>query len=226
VTADALESHLARAEAGDSDHTDGPADSHSDFADEHSDFADGHSDFDQVYRRHAPRCLHVAMRVTNDHQHAQDAVQEAFLSYSRDRCRFDPARGNIGTWLAMLTHRRAVDVVRREAARPKLAAQPDAVIRHLDAAADPEERAAASIRSGEVQDVVRTLDETKRQIIFMAYYLGYTQTQIAAATGTPLGTVKTRNRDALRELRVGLVRAGDRDAASDRGPAPIGPGRA
>lgn len=167
---------------------------------------DGQGDFDHIYRQHAPRCLHVAMRVTNDHQHAQDAVQEAFLAFSRDRSRFDPARGTIGTWLAMLTHRRAVDVVRREAVRPKVATQPAAAAIHPDAADDPEERVAAAIRSGQVQDVVATLDATKRQIIVMAYYLGYTQTQIATATGTPLGTVKTRNRDALKELRATLGR--------------------
>jgi RNA polymerase sigma factor (sigma-70 family) len=166
------------------------------------------SDFDHIYHQHAPRCLYVAMRVTNDHQHAQDAVQEAFLAFSRDRSRFDPARGSIGTWLAMLTHRRAVDVVRRESVRPKVAAQPTAVDIHPGAADDPEERVAASIRSGQLQDVVATLDATKRQIIIMAYYLGYTQSQIAAATGTPLGTVKTRNRDALRELRATLGRPG------------------
>jgi RNA polymerase sigma-70 factor (ECF subfamily) len=114
----------------------------------------------------------------------------------------------MGTWLAMLTHRRAVDVVRREAVRPKVAAQPATVAIHPGAADDPEERVAAAIQSGQVQDIVRNLDATKRQIIVMAYYLGYTQTQIAAATGTPLGTVKTRNRDALRELRATLGRPG------------------
>ncbi len=146
------------------------------------------------------------MRVTNDHQHAQDAVQEAFLAFSRDRSRFDPARGTVGTWLAMLTHRRAVDVVRRESIRPKVAAQPGTVPIHPGAGDDPEERVAAAIHAGQVQDVVATLDATKRQIIVMAYYLGYTQTQIATATGTPLGTVKTRNRDALKELRATLGR--------------------
>jgi RNA polymerase sigma-70 factor, ECF subfamily len=167
---------------------------------------DGQGDFDHIYRQHAPRCLHVAMRVTNDHHHAQDAVQEAFLAFSRDRSRFDPTRGTMGTWLAMLTHRRAVDVVRREAVRPKVAAQPATVSIHPGAADDPEECVAAAIRCGQVQDIVRTLDVTKRQIIVMAYYLGYTQSQIAAATGTPLGTVKTRNRDALRELRATFAR--------------------
>ncbi len=167
---------------------------------------DGQGDFDVIYREHAARCLHVAMRVTNDHQHAQDAVQEAFLAFSRDRSRYDPARGTVGAWLAMLTHRRAVDVVRRESVRPKVAAHPATVPIHPGAGDDPEERVAAAIHAGHVQDVVATLDATKRQIIVMAYYLGYTQTQIATATGTPLGTVKTRNRDALKELRATLGR--------------------
>lgn len=152
------------------------------------------------------------------------------MAFSRDRSRFDPARGNISGWLAMLTHRRAVDVVRREQVRPKPAPQPDAVVSHPNAADDPEERVAAAIRSGQVQDMVRTLDATKRQVIVMAYYLGYTQTQIAAATGTPLGTVKSRSRDALRELRVSLGCVGPPPAGrADRRPrgplrAPAAPG--
>ena len=73
---------------------------------------------DAVFRRHGPGCMRVAMRVTQDHHHAQDAVQDAFLAYYRDSARFDANRGNIGSWLAMLTHRRAVDIVRREQARP------------------------------------------------------------------------------------------------------------
>lgn len=164
-------------------------------------------DVDALFKHYEQWCLRVAMRVTKDHHHAQDAVQDAFLVYCRDWERFDAGRGNIGSWLAMLTHRRAVDLVRREASRPKPTPSPDTVTSHPGAALNPELQAAASIRSDQMFQLLRSLDPAKRQIIYMAYYLGYTQVQIAAATGLPLGTVKTRNRTALRELRSTLTAA-------------------
>ena len=66
---------------------------------------------------------------------------------------------------------------------------------------DPEEQLATTMQSEQMQDLLHTLDLSKRRIIYLSYYLGYTQTQIAAETGMPLGTVKTRNRAALRELK-------------------------
>ena len=145
--------------------------------------------------------MRAAVRVTKDHHHAEDAVQDAFLTFCRDPTRFDAGRGEIGSWLAMLSQRRAVDLVRREQARPRPAPSPDAVVTYLAAGSDPELQAAASIRSEQMRGLLLTLDPTKRQIIFMTFYLGYTQAEIASATGMPLGTVKTRKRVALRELR-------------------------
>ena len=162
---------------------------------------DDHRDIDAMFKQHGPRCMRIAEQVTKDHHHAQDAVQDAFMAFCRDAERVDAQRGDIGCWLAMLTRRRAVDLVRREQARPRPAPTPDAVVSHPAVAVDPELEAAATIRSEQVRNFLLTLDPVKRQIIFMAYYLGYTQAQIAAATGMPLGTVKTRQRIALRELR-------------------------
>ena len=164
-------------------------------------------DLNDVLRRHEPWCMRVALRVTKDHHHAQDAVQEAFLAYCREPERFDAGRGNIGSWLAMLTHRRAVDLVRREQARPRPVPAQDSVVSHPCAALDPELQVAESIGAEHLQDLLLTLDPPKRQIIYMAYYLGYTQVQIAAATGMPIGTVKTRNRIALMQLRSAMSAA-------------------
>lgn len=158
-------------------------------------------DVDVIFKQYGPGCMRVAQRVTKDHHHAQDAVQDAFLSYCLDAERFDAQRGSIGSWLAMLTQRRAVDLVRREQSRPRPAPTPDTVVTHLAAAPDPELEVAVTIGSEQMHSFLLDLDPAKRQIIFMAYYLGYTLAQISAATGMPLGTVKTRKRIALRELR-------------------------
>ena len=160
-------------------------------------------DVEQVLRCHQPRCLRVALQVTRDHHHAQDAVQEAFLAFTLNPSGYDPHRGSIGGWLAMLTHRRAVDLVRREHSRPR-PAQTTAVA-HPDTHIDPETQTEHAIRTDQVHCLLRTLDPTKRQIMYLTYYLGYTQTQIAAATGMPLGTVKTRSRTALHQLRTTIT---------------------
>lgn len=161
--------------------------------------------FEATYRRHHARCLEVAFRVTRDRHYAQDAVQEAFLAYARDPARFDDTKSELGVWLAVLTHRRAVDLVRREQSRPRPAPTPDVVSAHLTASADPEASAVGRLRSRDINVGLLSLDKAKRQIIFMGYYLGYSQSQIALATGVPLGTVKTRNRDALRQLKMALA---------------------
>ncbi len=172
---------------------------------ETADSAGGPVDVDMIFKQYGPWCMRVAERVTKDHHHAQDAVQDAFLTFCLDTERFDADRGSIGSWLAMLTQRRAVDLVRREQARPRPAPTPDTVASHLATAPDPESQVAVTIRSDQMHSFLLTLDPTKRQIIFMAYYLGYTLTQIATATGMPLGTVKTRKRIALRELRSAMT---------------------
>ncbi len=159
----------------------------------------GHVDVGETLRRHLPRCLRVALQATRDHHHAKDAVQEAFLAFARDPSGYDPGRGPVGAWLAMLTHRRAVDLVRREQARPKPAPTPQ--VAHPDTLIDPETKAEQAVQTQHVHRLLRTLDPTKRQIIYMTYYLGYTQTQIADPNGMPLGTVKTRSRTALHQLR-------------------------
>lgn len=162
-------------------------------------------DVDVIFKQYGPWCVRVAERVTKDHHHAQDAVQDAFLTFCLDAERFDAQRGNIGSWLAMLSQRRAVDLVRREQARPRPALTPDTVVSHLAAGLDPELQVGATIRSEQMHSFLLALDPPKRQIIFMSYYLGYTLAQIAAVTGMPLGTVKTRKRIALRELRSAMT---------------------
>lgn len=162
-------------------------------------------DLNEALRRYEPWCLRVAMRVTQDHHHAQDAVQEAFLAFASAPSRFDATRGTVGSWLAMLTHRRAVDIVRREQSRPK--PTPSTSTPHPQALLDPETQAAQSLQSEQVHHLLRTLSPANRQVIYMTYYLGYTQTQIANATGTPLGTVKSRGRTALRQLRSTITAA-------------------
>ncbi|MCW2527285.1 MAG: polymerase subunit sigma-24 [Pseudonocardiales bacterium] len=158
-----------------------------------------------IYARHSGRCLRVALGVTRDHHFAQDAVQEAFLSYAQGPHRFDSERGSLGGWLATLSHRRAVDIVRRESVRPRPSPLVQSILRdRADGDHGPEARALASFTAGQVEAALSRLDAGKQRIIRLAYYYGYSQSQIASALGVPLGTVKARNRAALQELRAWL----------------------
>jgi RNA polymerase sigma factor (sigma-70 family) len=159
----------------------------------------------ELYARHSQRCLRVALRITRDHHFAQDAVQEAFFGYAQDPGRFDGERGSLGSWLAVLSHRRAVDIVRRESVRPRPSAWVDSILRdRADEEGGPEAQALASLTARQVDTALSRLDAGKQRIIRLAYYYGYSQSQIAAVLGVPLGTVKARNRAALRELRTWL----------------------
>jgi RNA polymerase sigma factor (sigma-70 family) len=167
--------------------------------------AGGDPSIEFVYAQYSGFCLSVAMRVLTNRHQAEDAVQEAFLAYSRGPARFDATKGTLATWLATLTYRRAVDIVRRERARERPAARAADDQRHLAVPADPEDQVMAALDAAHVQASLLQLDSAKRRIIYLAYYLGHTQSEIATITGTPLGTVKTRNRDALRQLRRTMV---------------------
>jgi RNA polymerase sigma-70 factor (ECF subfamily) len=155
-----------------------------------------------LYDRHGRVSYVVALRVLRDSALAEDAVQEAFLAVWRQAATYDPARGKALTWILMLVHRRAVDLVRRErragAALGELAAAPAPAGESVDGQ--------VSLRS-DVRAALRTLTHAEREVLGLAYWGGLTQSQIATTLGVPLGTVKSRTSAALGKLRDGLLPA-------------------
>lgn len=153
---------------------------------------------EQLYRRHAGSCLRLARSVLVDPQHAEDAVQEAFLDLWRQAGRFDGRRSTVRSWLLLLTHRKAVDRVRREQRRrtDPLAPEHDTP----DEQPGPEARALLSSLADQTRTALDTLSPAKREVMLLAYWGGFTQSEIAHLTATPLGTVKTRMRSALTDL--------------------------
>ena len=159
---------------------------------------------EQLYRLHGRVSLNVAFRVLRDAPLAEDAVQEGFLDLWRTADRFDPRRSSVRSWLCVLVHRRAVDLVRREASR-----------RTLDERQAPphaesytaEELIFLRYDRRRIQKVVEQLPVSQRQLVELAYWGGLTQSQLAERFGLPLGTVKSRMFSALNELRVALVAA-------------------
>ena len=164
------------------------------------------TEFEQLYARHRQRCLHAALKVTRDFHYAEDAVQEAFLCYAGQAERFDPDRGDIGSWLVTLTHRRAVDLVRRTQRQPRPS---DAVGLKLAVEPSPERGpqadAVAAVLATDVRSALATLTDAQQQILFLVFEAGYSERAIATTLAMPLGTVKTRKGVAYRSLRIALA---------------------
>jgi RNA polymerase sigma-70 factor (ECF subfamily) len=157
-----------------------------------------------LYDRHAATCLGHARSVLRDTDHAEDAVQEAFLDLWRHAHRYDARQCSVRSWLLMLTHRKAVDRVRSEQLRrtTQLGPQDD----RPDAAPSPDLQALTAVLGEQVRDALARLPHVKREALVLAYWGGYTQREIAALTDAPLGTVKTRMYCALKDLHAVLSR--------------------
>lgn len=148
----------------------------------------------ELYDQHAPLVNALCLRILRDRAEAEEVLQEVFLQAWRQAGRYDPARGSVASWLAVIARSRALDRLRRRAARRE--APEEAIPVEVEMP-----RAAEAIA---VRDALRALPPTQRRALELAYYEGLTQVEIAARTGEPLGTVKTRMRTALLRLREAL----------------------
>ncbi len=142
----------------------------------------------------------LALRIVRDASQAEDVVQEAFLDLWKSAERFDPSRSRPASYLLTFVHRRAVDLVRREQARPQRGADVD------DIADRPgnDDVAAALVTSDQGASVRRALAElspSQREVLELAYFAGLSQSEIAERLNEPLGTVKSRTHVALSRLR-------------------------
>jgi RNA polymerase sigma-70 factor (ECF subfamily) len=151
----------------------------------------------ELYDRFGRAAYGLALRVLRDPALAEDAVQEAFLDVWRQADRFVPQRARASAWLFTFVHRRAVDVVRREERRR---AEPleDAPVA-LGGAVDDE--AWLRFERERVQAALRQLPDAQREAIELAYYGGFTQSELADRLGEPLGTIKSRMFSGLARLR-------------------------
>jgi RNA polymerase sigma factor (sigma-70 family) len=163
----------------------------------------GRFDIDQfrtMYDSHATDCYRVARLVVRDSRLAEDVVQDVFTAIWQGFARFDPDRGSARAWLLMVTHHKAVDLVRRNQ-RHKGPALTDVHLERLRAADDVEAEVVRAAGGTQVASALAKLTDVQRQVITLAYFGGYSQTEIAQLTGSALGTVKTRTLHALRHLR-------------------------
>jgi RNA polymerase sigma factor (sigma-70 family) len=156
-----------------------------------------------VYDRFGRPAFSLARRICADDGIAEDVVQEVFLAFWKEPGRFDPARGAFGTWLLTLVHHKSVDAVRRESTirRRTVPAAEDGEEWSAPPGPGADQAALGSVVAGQVRDALGRLPAEQRQALALAYYGGYTQREVAALTGVPLGTVKSRMFTGLSRLR-------------------------
>ena len=151
-----------------------------------------------VFRRYSGPVYSVAFRVLRDSGQAEDVLQEVFLQLWRKPAAFVQNRGSLGAWLVVIARNRAIDVLRRR--KPSSSVE-DVVLASPVNVADEAERNTVMEK---VRGVIANLPEEQRKTLQLAYFEGLSHTEIASRTGDPLGTVKTRIRQALITLRKAL----------------------
>jgi RNA polymerase sigma factor (sigma-70 family) len=161
----------------------------------------------ELYDRFGHVAYGLALRIVRDPALAEDAVQDAFLTIWRSASRFVPERAKARTWILTLVHRRAVDVVRRE--QPRRA---EPIELAPPASADvTEDEAWLRLQRARVQDALRRLPDQQREALELAYYGGFTQSELAERLGEPLGTIKSRMFAGLARLRELLADTGSEE---------------
>lgn len=160
--------------------------------------------FEVLFDRHSRPAYSLAFRITGDATSANDVVQESFLSLWRTSGSYRPERGSLRAWLLSVVHNRAVDQVRRALVHDRRRAPFEGVEERREA---PGRTDAEAIRRGEaesVRAVLGALPADQLRVLELAYYGGFTQSEIAEMLEMPIGTVKSRMRLGLEKMRDGL----------------------
>lgn len=148
-----------------------------------------------LYDRYSSIVYSVALRVLGDTGAAEDILQDVFMQLWRKPAAFDASRGNLGAWLAVITRNRSIDALRKR--RPESDFENVVLSVEPDLATEADRARAA----GKVRAALAAMPDNQRKALELAYFEGLTHTEIAAKTGEPLGTIKTRIRAGLLALR-------------------------
>jgi RNA polymerase sigma-70 factor (ECF subfamily) len=161
--------------------------------------------FELLYDRHGGAAYSLAYRIVGKQAAAEDVVQEALLSIWRSRRRYDPTRGSVRTWILGIVHNRAVDGLRRSSVHERRRESLDVVEERFEARERTDVEVARREEARSVRGALETLPTEQRQTIELAYFGGFTQSQIAELMDEPVGTVKGRMRLGLDKMRRELV---------------------
>ena len=158
-----------------------------------------------LYDRHARVVFTLLLRLTGDRDAAEELLQEVFLRAWQHARAFDDTRGTVRSWLYGIAHNLALNELRRRRRRPQLQ-QSSANTWYednagtLEAASNPAVEAWCAVRDAELADALDQLPQVQRAVLLL-YAEGFSQSEIAVQLGQPLGTIKSRMRRALCQLR-------------------------
>jgi RNA polymerase sigma-70 factor, ECF subfamily len=157
--------------------------------------------FEVLYERHSGAAFSLAYRMCGSRGSAEDVTQEAFLAIWRSGARYDRTRGSVRSWVLGIVHNRAIDALRRAMVHDRRRASDEGLEERFEAGERTEVEAARRDEARSVRELIDELPEEQGRVIQLAYYGGFTHTEIADMLDTPIGTVKGRMRLGLEKLR-------------------------
>jgi RNA polymerase sigma-70 factor (ECF subfamily) len=160
--------------------------------------------FAVVYERHATAAFSLAFRMCAKRTLAEDVVQEAFISLWRSGARYDSARGSVRTWVLGIVHNRAIDALRRGVVQERGRIAEEGIAEQLEASERTELEVGRRDEAREIRAALVGLPPDQSRVIELAYYGGFTHSEIAAMLDTPVGTIKGRMRLGLQKMRSQL----------------------
>ncbi len=164
--------------------------------------------FEVLYDRHSNVAFSLAYRICGTRPAAEDVVQESFLSLWRSGARYDRTRGSVRTWVLGIVHNRSIDWLRRSLGHDRRRAAEEGVVERVES---PEHTDVEVARRDEAREIRAALDELpdeQSRVIELAFYGGYTHSEIAELLDAPIGTIKGRMRLGMEKMRRTLEAAG------------------
>jgi RNA polymerase sigma-70 factor, ECF subfamily len=161
--------------------------------------------FEVLYDRHGGAAFSLAYRMVGKRAVAEDIVQEAFLSIWRSKVRYERERGSVRTWVLGIVHHRTIDALRRNLVHERRRASAEGIEERQEAKELTDVEAVRREEAREVRAALQTLPGEQSKVIELAYYGGFTHTQIAEMLDMPVGTVKGRMRLGLEKMRRELT---------------------
>ncbi|HEY8770460.1 MAG TPA: sigma-70 family RNA polymerase sigma factor [Thermoleophilaceae bacterium] len=160
--------------------------------------------FELVYDRHGGAAFSLAYRMVPNRTTAEDITQEAFLSIWRSRTRYEPTRGSVRTWVLGIVHNRAIDALRRNIVHDRRRTSAEGLEEREEAPERTEIEVARLQEAHSVRDALKELPKEQARVLELAYFGGFSHSQIAEMLEMPIGTVKGRMRLGLEKLRRAL----------------------
>jgi RNA polymerase sigma-70 factor, ECF subfamily len=160
--------------------------------------------FEVIYERHSGAAFSLAYRMMGTRSGAEDVTQDAFLSMWRSGARYDRARGSLRTWVLGIVHHRAIDALRRATVHDRRRSGEEGIEERFEARERTDVEAARREEAGAVRGALSSLPADQSQVIELAYFGGFTHTEIADMLDAPVGTIKGRMRLGLKKMRAQL----------------------